>query len=144
MHQVQHLPVRSRMPVPFRFGDLLQGPDRLAQPGPELFVDQGVRLPHPVDGGHLDARPPVPQPGVVPEFSEHVPDLCLGEPLGDRLLPPPRHDAGIVHLLEPPRLRPDVRAALHHLQLPQRPGFRERDGARRFEGQRKGRQAGQL
>lgn len=96
------------MPVLFCFGDLFQNPNRFAQPGPELVIDQRVGLPHPVDGGHLDARTSVPQRGVMHEFGENVANLRLGEPLGDRFLRPPGDDVGIVHLVEPPGLRPNV------------------------------------
>lgn len=108
MNQIQYLAVGSGMPVPCCFGDLFQNPNRLAQPGSELVVDQGVRLPHPVDGGHLDAGSSVPQRGVMHEFGEHVANLRFGEALGDRFSRPPGDDVGIVHLVEPPRLRPDV------------------------------------
>ncbi len=108
MNQIQYLAVGSGVPVPFRFGDLLQNPDRLAQPGSELVVDQCVRLPHPVDGGYLDAGSSVPQRGVVHQFGKHISNLCFGEALGDRFLRPPGDDVGIVHLVEPRRLRPNV------------------------------------
>ncbi|RDL04581.1 hypothetical protein DER30_6228 [Streptomyces sp. HB202] len=143
MHQVQHLPVGPGMPVPLRCGDLLKHPGRLAQPGPERVVDQGVRLPHPVDRGHLDAGPGVPQRCVMGEFGEHVADLRPGETLGGRFPRPPGDDLGIVHLVEPAGLRPDVCAAPDHLQLPQRSRCRERWGGGGVKGQRESRQAGQ-
>jgi hypothetical protein len=108
MNQIQYLAVGPGMPVQFCFGDFFQNPNRLAQPGAELVVDQCVRLPHPVDGGHLDAGSSVPQRGVVLEFGKHVTDLRLGEALCQRLPRPPGDDVGIVHLVEPSRLRPDV------------------------------------
>lgn len=108
VNQIQYLAVGSGMPVLFGFGDLFQHPNRLTQPSPELVVDQGVRLPHPVDGGHLDAGPCVAQRGVMHEFGEHVTHLRLGEALGNRFSRPPGDDVGVVHLVEPPRLRPDL------------------------------------
>jgi hypothetical protein len=144
MNQIQYLAVGSGMPVQFCFGDLFQNPNRLTQPGSELVVDQRVRVPHPVDGGYLDAGSSVPQRGVMQEFGKDVTNLRLGEALGDRFLRPPGDDVGIVHLVEPPRLLPNVGAALHHLKFPQRSGSRERYGTGSMEGQRKGRQAGQF
>lgn len=130
------------MPVPLRFGYLFQDPDRLTQPGPELLVDEGVRLPDPVDRGHLDASVRVPQRGVVPQLGENVAHLRFGQALRHRFLRPSGDDVGVVHLVEPHGLGAQVRAALHHLQLPQRPGRRERRGTGGLERQREGGQAG--
>jgi len=144
MNQIQYLAVGSGVPVLFCFGDLFQDPDRLAQPGSELVVYQRVRLPHPVDGGHLDAGSSVPQRGVMREFGKHVTNLGFGEALGDRFLRPPGDDVGVVHLVEPPGLRPNMGTALHHLKFPQRSGRRERYGTGSMKGQRESRRASQF
>lgn len=143
VHQVEDLPAGAGMPVPLLLGDVLQDPDRRAQPRPEVLADQGVRLPDAVDGGHLGAGGAVPQRRVVGEFGEDVADLRLGEALVERLTGPPGHDARVARLVGPSGLLPYVRAAPCHLDLPQGPGRRERQGAGGVEGQRECGRGGQ-